>query len=376
MNFETYRAEFPLTESYAYVNHAAISPLNRRVRQAIEQHLAAIETTPFDRMRDRVLGLVQHLRAQAARLINAASVDEIVDIPNTAAGINTAANSLPLRPGDNVLVVDGDYPSNIYPWMNLAPKGVLVKVVPQHNGGVDLERLAARIDPRTRAIAVSTAMFATGFRNDVEAIGALCRERDIFFVVDAIQTLGAFPLDVQAAKIDFLAVGSQKWMLSVPGTGFLYCRQEIVERLQLGPYVGAVSTIDPFNFLDYNFTLQPSAQRFGVGAPNLAGIAGLGAAIDLILEVGTERIGQRILELTDVLIDDLQERGYRIVSNLEPARRSGIVIVELPEAQAAHERLLEANVVTSPRGAGLRVSPHFYNSEADLLRVGEALGSR
>lgn len=374
MDITAYRAEFPITGTYAYVNHAAISPLNRRVRQAVDEHFQIIETTPFDRLRDEIFGMVGRMRERAARLINAADVDEIVEMPNTAAGINTAANSLPLRAGDNVLVVEGDYPSNVYPWLNLAPKGVLVKVVPQHNGGVDLDRLAARIDVHTKAVAVSTAMFATGYRNEVEAIGALCRERDIFFVVDAIQTLGAFPIDVQAAKIDFLAVGSQKWMLSIPGAGFLYCRGGIVDRLQLGAYVGAVSTVDAFNFLDYNFTLQPSAQRFSLGAPNLAGLAALDAALGLILEVGAEPIGRRILELTDVLIGDLQERGYTIVSNLDSLHRSGIVIVELPDAPAAYERLLEAGIVTSPRGAGLRVSPHFYNSEADVLRVGEALG--
>jgi selenocysteine lyase/cysteine desulfurase len=296
-------------------------------------------------------------------------------MPNTAAGINTAALSLPLRAGDNVLVLEGDYPAVIYPWLNLAPRGVLVKWVPQVDGGLDLETLKARIDNRTAAIALSTAMFATGFKNDIAALGALCRERRIYFVVDAIQTLGAFPLDVQACGIDFLSCGSQKWMLSIPGSGFLYCRHELLDELQLGAYVGTTSTVDPFNFLDYNFTLQPSAERFNIGTPNIAGMVGLNAAMGLIQEAGPAHIAERVLALTDTLIAGLQRRGCRIHSNLDPAHRSGIVIVEVADPPATYERLLAAGVVTSPRGAGLRIAPHFYNTEEEVLRVGAVLDS-
>src|SRR5207247_1905643 len=157
---------------------------------------------------------------------------------NTAMGINIAALSLPLRPGDNVLVLDGDYPANIYPWMNLAHRGVLTKVVPSHDGGLDLDLLVSRMDSRTRAVAMSTVVFATGFRNDLLALGKLCKERGIFFVVDGIQSLGALPFDVRAANVDFLACGSQKWLLGPPGGGFLYVRRELLDELAPGAYVG------------------------------------------------------------------------------------------------------------------------------------------
>ena len=368
-----FRGLFPIHQEFAYFNHAAISPLNTRVAGAMRDYLEITQRAPFEHWPAQLSGAVGSMKERAAQLIGAANPSEIVPMANTAAGINTAAQSLPLRAGDNVLVLDGDYPAVIYPWLNLAPRGVLVKWVPQVQGGLDLEVLRARVDSRTRVIAISTAMFATGFRNDIAAVGALCQERGIFLVVDAIQTLGAFPIDVRACHIDFLSCGGQKWLLATPGSGFLYCRQELIESLQLGAYVGTTSTVDAANYLDYNFTLLPTAERFNLGTPNLPGIVGLDAALGLILEAGPARIAERVLALTDLLIADLQDRGYQVRSNLDPAHRSGIVIVEAPEPEAARLKLLEAGIITSVRGGGLRVSPHFYNLEEEVRRVGAEL---
>ena len=370
-----FRELFPIHQEFAYFNHAAISPLNSRVVAAVQEYLEVTQRAPFERWPAHLSGVVPSMKERAAQLIGAAAPSEIVPMANTASGINTAAQSLPLRAGDNVLVLEGDYPAVIYPWLNLAPRGVLVKWVPQVKGGLDLATLKARIDSRTRVIAISTAMFATGFRNDIAAVGALCRERGMYLVVDAIQTLGAFPIDVQACHIDFLSCGAQKWLLSTPGSGFLYCRQDLIESLQLGAYVGTTSTVDGANYLDYNFTLLPTAERFNLGTPNLPGIVALDAALGLILEAGPARIGARVLALTDLLIADLQDRGYQVRSNLDPAHRSGIVIVEVPDPEAARLKLLAAGIITSVRGGGLRVSPHFYNREEELRRVGAVLDS-
>lgn len=368
-----YRAEFPVTRHCTYLNHAAFSPGSARVIEAVQDFFARAQEDPGEQFLYGLFAMEAEVKALAAHLMGAARPDEIALVAGTAVGINTAANSLPLAPGDNVLVVDGDYPANIYPWLNLAPRGVLTKFVPSKDGGVDLDLLESRIDRRTRAVALSSAMFATGFKCDLAAVGALCRQRDLFFVVDAIQTLGAFPLDVQACSIDFLACSAYKWLLGVPGIGMLYCRHETLGRLQPGAYVGAESVVDPFAYLDYNFTLQDSAERFATGMPNFVGIAGLRAALGLLLEIGVEQIGERILQVTDVLIADLQERGYRVLSNLERPHRSGIVLVEVPRPQEAQARLEESKVVTSLRGAGLRVSPHFYNTEDEVRRVGAVL---
>ncbi|GIV92663.1 MAG: aminotransferase V [Chloroflexus sp.] len=373
VDLAAYRAGFPITERYAFLSHAAVSPLHQRVQAAVQSYLDHATREPFLAVFPQVMAQFAELKQRLARLINARSPDEIVLMPNTAAGINTAAVSLPLHPGDNVLVLDGDYPANIYPWQQLAYRGVLTKVVPQHQGGLDLDLLVRRIDHRTRVIALSSAMFATGFRNDLAAVGQLCRERGIYFVVDAIQTLGAFPLDVQECHIDMLACGSQKWLLSTPGSGFLYVRRELIRDLVPGAYVGAASSVSGMNYLDYNLTLPETAERFTLGTPNVANNLALLAAVTLLQEVGIERITHQIATLVDALINDLQERGYQLAASTKPEHRSGIVVAMVENPAVVAQRLYEAGIVVTPRGAGVRIAPHFYNTLDEVLRVGEAL---
>jgi selenocysteine lyase/cysteine desulfurase len=368
-----YRSLFPITEKSAFLAHCAVSPLNRRISEAVHAHLQMVEEVPFPACVGSLRDLFGELKQRLASLINARGTDEIVLMPNTAAGINTAAVSLPVQAGDNVLVLDGDYPANIYPWMNLAYRGVLTKVVPQHEGGLDVNRLEQRIDKRTRVIALSTAMFATGFRNDIAAVGQLCQERGIYFVVDAIQTLGAFPIDVQACHVDFLAAGSQKWLLSSPGMGFLYCRRELLDELQPGAYVGASSVVDPFNYLDYNLTAPPSAERFNMGTPNWIGMIALNTSLKLLEEVGCTRVEQQVRQLVDIAINDLAERGYGFAASTAPEHRSGIVVARMHDPAGAAEQLNQEGVVVTQRGPGLRIAPHFYNTPEEVLRVGEAL---
>ncbi len=368
-----YRREFPITEKGIFLSHSAVSPVSRRVTEALRTYAALVEAEPMHTYFVDLLKHQEELRQHLVNLINARAGQEIVLMPNTAMGLNTAAVSLPLQPGDNVLVLDGDYPANVYPWCNLAYRGVLTKFVPQHHGGLDLDTLVQRIDNRTRVIALSTAMFATGFRNDIAAVGQICHERGIYFVVDAIQTIGAFPMDVQAWHIDFLACGSQKWLLSTPGYGFLYCRRELLDELRPGAYVGASSVVDPLNYLDYNLTLQPTAERFNLGTPNLTGAVALHAAVGLLHEVGIERISQKILHLVDTLINDLSQRGYRFAASTAPEQRSGIVTVLIDNPDIVSQQMMQEGVFVTSRGAGLRIAPHFYNTVEDVLRVGELL---
>jgi selenocysteine lyase/cysteine desulfurase len=368
-----YRPLFPLAERWAFFNHAGVSPLSTRVAAAIRAFTDRMADEPFVDVRADALATMLDLRKRLATLINARSVDEIALMPNTAAGINTAALSLPLRPGDNVLVLDGDYPANIYPWMNLAHRGILTKLIPARNGGLDLDLLASRMDSHTRVVAMSTVVFATGYRNDLATVGKLCRERNVYFVVDGIQSLGALPFDVQAANVDFLACGSQKWLLGPPGAGFLYVRRELLGELAPGAYAGTNSVVDAENFLDYNFTLLPTAERFHIGSHNFAGIVGLHASVALIQEIGVERIAERVLGLAGAAVGALQEHGRRVVVSA-PERRSGIVIVEDDDPAATCERLKAAGVIAVPRGRGVRLAPHFYNTEAEILRAVEALG--
>ena len=371
-----FRELFPITKTHAFFNHAGVSPLNTRARDAMNAFNERMTTESFGTLYADVGQTMLDLRQRCATLINARSVDEIVLMPNTAAGLNTAALALPLGRGDNVLVLDGDYPANIYPWMNLARRGVLAKFVPSKDGGLDLNLLESRIDSHTQAIALSTVQFATGFRNDIVAAGKLAKERGLYFVVDGIQSLGALPMDVQAANIDFLACGSQKWLLGPLGGGFLYVRKELLDELVAGPYVGASSVVDAMNYLDYNFTLLPTAERFAIGTPPLPSYIGLHASVSLIQEAGIENVAQRILGLTDALINDLGERGYRFSATTAPEQRSGIVIFETEQPEQTASYLAEHGVVGIPRGRGVRIAPHFYNTEEEILRVGEVLDAR
>lgn len=368
-----YRTLFPITERLAFFNHAGVSPLNTRTTAAMDAFHNTMARMSIGEAFEQLNTVGLDLRQRLATLINARSIDEIVIMPNTAAGINSVALSLPLRPGDNILVLDGDYPANIYPWMNLAHRGILTKFVPARDGGLDLELLHSRIDSHTRVIAMSTVLFATGFRNDLDAVGKLCRERDIFFVVDGIQSLGALPFDVQTAGVDFLACGSQKWLLGPIGTGFLYVRQELLDRLIPGAYVGASSVVDAANFLDYNFTLLPTAERFLTGSPNFAGMIGLHASLTLLQEIGIDRIAERILALTNSIIQDMQARGFHLAASTSASHRSGIVIVEVDDPITTSARLMETGIVAIPRGRGIRIAPHFYNTEEEVQRIGATL---
>lgn len=372
-DLSSYRSEFPITEQYTFLSHSAISAPSRRVSSAVQAHIETVQHNHMLQYYRDMLALQERLRERIATLINAPSGNDIALTQNTAMSISTIAASLPFQPGDNVLVLDGDYPANIYPWMNQAHRGVLTKMVPQHQGGLDIDVLEQRIDTRTRVIALSTVMFATGFRNDIAAVGQLCHERGIYFAVDAIQSLGAFPMDVQQYHIDFLAAGSQKWLLSLPGCGFLYCRREWLDDLVPGAYVGTNSVVDYMNYLDYNLTLHPDASRFHLGTPNWVGMVALDAAIGMLLEIGIHPIRQQINRLVDALTSDLSERGYRLSASTAPEHRSGIVVAEVPNAAALCQKMEQEHVIVTPRGAGVRAAPHFYNTVDEVLRVGELL---
>jgi cysteine desulfurase/selenocysteine lyase len=368
--FSQYRSEFPITQTHAFLNHSSVSPLPRRSAQAVERVLLLQQTTPADDYLPDYIQLMVDLKAKLAKLINA-EPDEIVFMPNTGTGLNTAANSLPLRAGDNVIILEGDYPANVYPWWNLAHKGVLTKTVPQRDGGLDLDLLASRVDSNTQVVALCSVVFSNGYRNDLKAVGEFCRERGIFFVVDGVQSVGALPIDVRDCHIDMLACASHKWLLAGMGSGFLYVNADLMDQLTPGAYVGTFSVVDPFNFLDYNLTLQPGAERFAVGTFNHAGLAALDASVGLLLEVGIERVGARILELSAILWADLARLGFRVLSN--PEHRSGIVTVAVADPAAACAHLLASKVVASVRGGALRFAPHFYNTPEEVCRVGELL---
>jgi selenocysteine lyase/cysteine desulfurase len=263
-----------------------------------------------------------------------------------------------------------EYPANVYPWLNLASRGVEVRRVPSRGPRVALEDLAAALDGRTRLLTISFVEFASGFRNDLDALGELCRGRGIAFFVDAIQGLGVLPLDVQATPVDFLAADGHKWLLGPEGAGILYVRREWVDRLR--PInVGWNSVVGAWDFSHIDFRLKPHAGRWESGTLNVAGIVALGAALELLLEIGVPAIAARVLELTDELCARAAGAGLEVFSSRVPAERSGIVSLSVPGAdpRALARRCRAAGVVVAARGGRLRVSPHCYNTTEELERL-------
>jgi cysteine desulfurase/selenocysteine lyase len=373
MDIAEARKLFPITENYAYLNHASVSSLSTRVGLAMAQVIVDFREHGGVN-EERWTEQVEEARMLAARLINARP-GEIALTDNTSRGLIIVANGLDWGAGDNVVTAETEFTANVYPWVYLRRLGVETRFAPARKGRILVEDVAEMMDEHTRLVALSFVEFGTGYRNDLAAIGGLCREREVCFSVDAIQGLGALSLDVRACQIDFLSAGGAKWLLGPVGTGVFYCRKGLIERLTPA-LVGWRSVVDRDDYYRYDSPLLPDARRFEPGTLNIPGLVGLGASLETLLEVGIPRIEERVLALTDHLIEGLEARGYDVVTPHEKREeRSGIVAFKHGEhpADELHQRLREADVVISQRGGAIRVSPHFYNVEEELDRLLEAL---
>ncbi len=318
---------------------------------------------------ERWIHRIEQVRASAARLLGA-DLKEIAFIKNTSEGICFVAEGFPWKPGDNVVTAAEEYPANLYPWMNLNGRGVEVRLVPSRGCRIELTDVFAAVDERTRLVSLSSVEYASGFRNDLEAIGSFCRQHGIYFFVDAIQGLGVLPLDVSQLPIDFLAADGHKWMLGPEGAGLFFIRKELVELLH--PIsVGWKSVVNATDFSKTDFRLRPYAGRWESGTLNVGGIVSLGASIDLLLEIGIPEVARRVLHLTDYLCERLARANLTVASSRLDGERSGIVSIECPPAALSilfallPRRGRHYQSTRQPLGA----SPHFYNSEEDIDRL-------
>ena len=373
MSLTKYRHLFPITEEYAYMNHAAVAPYSVPVAKAMGDFVARRHQRGWldsQKWSDRL----EEVRGLVAQLIDAAP-EEIAFTSNTSHSLNIVASDMNWREGDNLIGAETEFPANVYPWLNLQRLRVEIRLAPARDNRILVEDIAALMDERTRLVALSFVEFATGFRNDLRAIGQLCRERGIYLCVDGIQGLGALDLKVTQSPIDFLAAGGPKWLMGPIGVGFLYCRRALIEEL-IPIRVGWWGVVDRDDFFRYDSPLVEDARRFEEGSPNFLGVHGLGASLELLLEVGIPRIEERVLGLTDYLISGLQERGYHITTPIaSPQERSGIVCFNHPHhaLDDLEQRLRKARVIISKRGHVIRVSPHFYNDETDIDQLLDAV---
>ncbi len=365
---ERYRDQFPVTRELIYLNHAAVSPLCRPAAQAMKwlaEDACVFGSLHYDKWMESYDGL----RHSAARLINA-SPDEIAIVKNTSEGIAMVAAGLDWKRGDRVIAFREEFPSNYYPWLRLESKGVQITWLSIYD---PLEVIAAAL-PGARLLAISFVNYLSGYRVDLEAIGQLCKQNGCFFFVDAIQGMGALPLDVEASHIDALAADGHKWMLASEGNGILYIRRKWLDSIE--PVEFGWTT--PAGYADYSsrdMTLRPDAGRYECGTLNTVGCFGLRAAIDFLLEVGIENVAANVLRLAGELEAAARSKGYEVLVERTPETGSGIVSLRHPnlDARLIVSQLKQKRILAAPRQGWIRMSPHFYLTSEEMAQVVDAL---
>ncbi|MEM9913427.1 MAG: aminotransferase class V-fold PLP-dependent enzyme [Planctomycetota bacterium] len=380
--FPEFAGDFPILRKLDFFNHAGVGPISGPAAQAIRDYAAQAETQAY-------VGADWYRRANrakklAAQLINAAGGHEIAFVPNTSTGLSLVAKGLRFVAGDRVVITNVEYPANRYPWEDLKRQGVELFEVPQSaDGRIDVERVCDAINDRTRVVSLSHVQYASGFRIELKPVSDMVHRAGGYLCVDAIQSCGLLPVDVQAMGIDFLSADGHKWMLAPEGAGIFYCRADLCPVLHPN-VVGWMNMVDAGNYGDYRFEFQMDARRFEPGSWNIPGIAALGASLELLLGVGIDGprgVWARVEALTTRLVEALGAKGYPVFTpRTSPSERSGIVIFDLPASlrdrldpkQLAAD-LQKQGIVIVVREGRLRASPHFYNTAAQIDRLVEAL---
>ncbi|HEX5004664.1 MAG TPA: aminotransferase class V-fold PLP-dependent enzyme [Gemmatimonadales bacterium] len=364
------REEFPALDEAIYLNSASIGPLPERTRRRID-HFGTLRAAPFRTSDPELFAEFTQARALAARLLNA-TPEEIALTVNTSYGLNLAAQGLPLDRGDVVVASDREFPANVYPWMRLAERGIALELAPvTAEGWPDeaalLERMA---DPRVRVVAVSLVQFSNGYRVDLDRLSKRARATDTYLVVDAIQGLGAVPVDLAATPVDLLACGGQKWLLSPWGSGFVYVRKELMTVVDpaVTGWMAFEGTDDFGRLTDYNPRLRSDARRFEMITLPYQDFAGFNTSVGMLLDIGIPAIARHIAGLQAPILDWAVRRGVRISSPVG-ARGSGIVCVAVPEPARAYKQLRAQGVVAGVREGAIRLSPHLFNTMDEMERV-------
>ncbi|HIE19311.1 TPA: aminotransferase class V-fold PLP-dependent enzyme [Candidatus Bathyarchaeota archaeon] len=365
-SFQKIREYFPYVKERIFLNHAGVSPLCIPVSEAIRNYLEC-----------RTLGKDEGFDLDSARkifaqLINAGS-EEVALVPNTSTGLSITANLLKYPRNSNAVTTDLEFPSVVYPWLRIKMSSNLeIRYVKNINGSLQLEDFEKAVNDDTVAVILSHVEYGNGFKNDLKAIAEIAHDHGALIVVDACQSAGAMKIDVKRQDVDFLTTSCYKWLLGPCGAGFLYVREDLIENAE-PIFVGWASvkheifeTVDLWNNTQLIFS--KTACRFEIGTPSLLSYVGAAAALKLILECGIETIENRIIELTDHLIERLEEDGFTVQTPRDSSNRSGIVNFKASKPKEKVEDLRRRGVIVSARMNGIRVSPHFYNTKDDLER--------
>ena len=368
-DFRELRKQFPTLDNWIYLDTAAKAPLPRCAEEAMISYMADM----WERVGERSFSTqeIERARETVARLVGVPS-STVSFIKNTSEGINIVAHGLGLETGDKVLISEFEHSAGVLPWRRLEKIGVEVEVVRGSNGRIPPESFIEKMDDRTRAVGVSWVAYGNGYRFDIPAIAAACRERNIVLAVDGIQAVGVLATPLPDLGADIVVAGGFKGLLSPTGTGFLYCREGFASRIE-PVYVAR------FSFASDDKWKQPlrladDARRFEYGNPNYLGIWVMRHSVELILSIGLEQIERRVRELTTYLYERVEERGFTVVTPKSWRERAGILSFDVPEPEMVRRQLLERKIVVNVRdGNTLRVAPHFYNTRQDIDTLVDAL---
>ena len=363
-DFAALRDEFPVTRSWTYLDLANKAPLPQCAQDAIPDFLREMNELgareAFSKRR------VEEVRASLASLLGVAP-GTLAFIKNTSEGMNIAAQALDLQAGDNVIQAEMDHPNQVYALKRLEERGVELKWVRNGEDYPPVEAFIEAMDERTRVVAVSYVTFGIGCRVDLPALGAACRERGIVLMTDAIQGIGILSTPLPALGADIVVCGGHKGLLGLPGTGFLYCREDLIPDMTPPFFARASMVREVLDRMEVG--LAPDAHRFEIGNQNYLGLWVLGRSVEFLGEVGLAQVEERVRGLTTYLMELLESRGEKILTPRPWAERAAIVSIESPDPPKAAARLREKRVIASARNNGLRFAPHFYNTEEELERV-------
>jgi len=363
MNWEKLRPYFPVTKKYIYLDHGSMSPLPTCVLEILyDFHLRRYFSGRnfVDWWKE-----VSVVRSKLAKFIGA-EPEEIAFTESTTHGINIIAQGLNWQPGENMIINNLEFPANVYPWLNLHEKGVEVRIHKSINGELFIEKIAKLIDEKTKLISISHVQANNGFRSDISLLGKLCKKKNVLLLVDATQSLGAFPVNVKDSNLNFLCGATFKWLLGPDGLGFLYCNKDNLPNLNL-TYLGWAGMKNRNNFTTYQVNLPDEARCFELGNLNFSAIYGLSAALDFINKIGVKAISKRIISLVDFLNGELVKIPAVICRNQFPKNNlGGLITFDVPSREEVYFKLTQKGIITALRHNGIRISPHFYNTIEEL----------
>ena len=361
-DFGALRRQFPTLDNWVYLDTAAKAPLPKCAEEAMISYMADM----WEQVGERAFSIqeIELARETLARLVGV-SPSTVSFLKNTSEGINIVAHGLGLEAGDKVLISEFEHSACVLPWRRLEKIGVEVVVVRGSDGRIPPESFIEKMDDRTRAVGVSWVAYGNGYRFDIPAIAAACRERDIVLAVDGIQAIGVLATPLTELGADVVVAGGFKGLLSPTGTGFLYCREGFASRIE--PAYVARFSFESDDKWQQPLRLATDSSRFEYGNPNYLGIWVMRHSVELILDIGLDQIERRVEDLTTYLYERVEDRGFKVVTPKPWYERAGILSFDVPEPEMVRQQLLDRRIVVNVRdGNTLRVAPHFYNTRQDI----------